>query len=368
ISDQEFTALGNKLCRLGRFAEAIEIFRLNVEAFPESGSGYTRLGDAYFYAGQHAAARDNYQKALEIDPNNAKAASMVAGEGRYYYTYSNETNEPLKYRPGGNTGLKGPYLGQAPPGAEPEVFAPGIISTRGSLEYSQTFYPDGSEFYFYKGSVIYVSRLDEQGWSAPQPVSFDGPGLDHEPHITPDGRKMYFGSERAVGEEESSYGIWMVERQGDTWGAPQYHGPGMYVSTTMDGEIYMIDIDPETENEGIISYRITTAGRTEPVQLGGGVNSPASGAHPTVAPDGSYIIFDSIRPEGFGHLDLYICFRTDDGSWGEAINLGERINTIGPDATASISPDGKYLFYRRNRDIYWVSMEFIVSLENDGGI
>ena len=43
--------------------------------------------------------------------------------------------------------LKGPYLGQKPPGMEPEIFAPGIISTEKS-EINSVFSPDGNEFYF----------------------------------------------------------------------------------------------------------------------------------------------------------------------------------------------------------------------------
>ena len=43
--------------------------------------------------------------------------------------------------------LKGPYLGQKPPGMTPEIFAPGIIST-GYDERIAAFTPDGKEFYY----------------------------------------------------------------------------------------------------------------------------------------------------------------------------------------------------------------------------
>ncbi len=42
----------------------------------------------------------------------------------------------------------GPYLGQIPPGLEPEIFAPGIISFADHNESHPTFLPDGKEFYF----------------------------------------------------------------------------------------------------------------------------------------------------------------------------------------------------------------------------
>jgi len=44
--------------------------------------------------------------------------------------------------------LKGPYLGQKPPGMKPEIFAQGIISMPTSKEYACTFSTDGNEFYY----------------------------------------------------------------------------------------------------------------------------------------------------------------------------------------------------------------------------
>ena len=43
--------------------------------------------------------------------------------------------------------ISGPYLGQAPPGRTPELFAPGVVST-GLDELNSVFSPDGRELYF----------------------------------------------------------------------------------------------------------------------------------------------------------------------------------------------------------------------------
>jgi len=60
----------------------------------------------------------------------------------FYNCYGQENNFPV---------LKGPYLGQNPPGMTPEVFAPNIISTD-KRELNSVFSPDGKEFYFTKRS------------------------------------------------------------------------------------------------------------------------------------------------------------------------------------------------------------------------
>ncbi len=87
-------------------------------------------------------------------------------------------------------------------------------------------------------------------------------------------------------------------------------------------------------------------------------------AHLFIAPDESYIIFDSRREGGYGTPDLYISYRTTDGSWGPAINLGDKINTPDAENYPSVSPDGKFPFFdkriedRKNGgrqvDIFWV--------------
>ena len=68
--------LGYKLLGQNRQKEAIEIFRLNVEAYPGSANTYDSLAEAYLGAGEKKLAVDYYQKALAVDPGypNAPAA------------------------------------------------------------------------------------------------------------------------------------------------------------------------------------------------------------------------------------------------------------------------------------------------------
>lgn len=61
----------------GLVTEAIRIFRLNVEAYPESANAYDSLGEAYMEAGETELAIDNYERSLELDPHNSNAVSML---------------------------------------------------------------------------------------------------------------------------------------------------------------------------------------------------------------------------------------------------------------------------------------------------
>ncbi len=95
--------------------------------------------------------------------------------------------------------LKGPYLGQKPPGMTPEVFAPGIISSPDHRELAGgTFSPDGKEYYFTRSIdndwVIMVSRLEPEGWTFPEPVKFSEGFTALEPHVTLDNRRIFWVS------------------------------------------------------------------------------------------------------------------------------------------------------------------------------
>ncbi len=61
-------ALGYRLMQAKRFADAIEVLKLNVEDYPRSANAYDSLGEAYSISGDKAAAIMTYEKAVRIDP------------------------------------------------------------------------------------------------------------------------------------------------------------------------------------------------------------------------------------------------------------------------------------------------------------
>jgi CubicO group peptidase (beta-lactamase class C family) len=77
FSEGELNALGYQYLRKGKIDEAVRIFQLNVEAFPESFNVYDSLGEAYMALGEKELAIMNYAKSLEINPNNTGAIRML---------------------------------------------------------------------------------------------------------------------------------------------------------------------------------------------------------------------------------------------------------------------------------------------------
>jgi CubicO group peptidase (beta-lactamase class C family) len=70
INKWELNNLGYELIRLGQIADAVEIFKLNVEAYPDYAGAYSGLGEAYRLNGNKELAIENFKKSLEIYPDN----------------------------------------------------------------------------------------------------------------------------------------------------------------------------------------------------------------------------------------------------------------------------------------------------------
>ncbi|NIN70822.1 MAG: serine hydrolase [Gemmatimonadetes bacterium] len=69
--------LGYRLMRSERVGGAIEIFKLNVEEYPDAWNPYDSLGEAYMEAGELESAIENYEKSLELNPDNTNAVTML---------------------------------------------------------------------------------------------------------------------------------------------------------------------------------------------------------------------------------------------------------------------------------------------------
>jgi Tol biopolymer transport system component len=268
--------------------------------------------------------------------------------------------------------LKGPYLGQKPPGMFPELFAPGIVSIE-HHEFWPVFSPDGREFYYGMSmrtgsnvvgyNFILVMKQVNNVWTKPMVASFSGKYWDMEPCISYNGKKLYFVSSRpksGIGkpEENNIDDIWVAEKTGTGWSNPQplttadlgKHRMGP--SVAKNGNLYFSANYNNPGGKGdIYLTRFVKGEYQNPENLGNAINTESHEGHVFVAPDESYMIFDSKRPGGFGETDFYISFRKEDGSWTRAKNMGDKINSDSFEVGAFVTHDGEYLFFtsRRNK-------------------
>jgi C-terminal processing protease CtpA/Prc len=78
VNSGEINALGYRMLGAGRYTDAVGVFELSVELFPNDANAYDSLGEAFMMSGDSGAALTNYQISLDMNPNNDNAADMVA--------------------------------------------------------------------------------------------------------------------------------------------------------------------------------------------------------------------------------------------------------------------------------------------------
>ena len=240
---------------------------------------------------------------------------------------------------------------------DPFVFDSGLDNQVGL-----TFSPDGNTAYWaaWNGAwgadpsgprTIYFSRLADGGWSAAETVSFSGTFNDDDPYVSPDGRWLYFVSDRPGpgGDADRDFDIWRYRLGGD--GAVQRldvnSDADEYSPVVTDsGTLYFASARDAGLGQGDL-YRAAAAGEGfAPAELlGPAVNTPTGEWNLWVSADDSEILFEaSSRPDNVTVSgDLYYSWRTPAG-WTAAVHVSE-LNSRGSDLMPRLHPDGETLYY-----------------------
>jgi Tol biopolymer transport system component len=176
------------------------------------------------------------------------------------------------------------------------------------MEFEAQFSVDGDTLYFNRGKANCFSRRTDTGWSEARVI--DPPADEGMCIAAARNGTLYFTG----GKTRATYGIQRSQRVDGRFQAPELVIP--------------------------------------------------MAAHPWVAPDESYLIFDKYALEGGAQSSkLFISFPRQDGGWSDPVALGKDINATGTELIAKVSPDGKYLFFQRkvggNTDIYWVDAKVL---------
>jgi outer membrane protein OmpA-like peptidoglycan-associated protein len=250
------------------------------------------------------------------------------------------------------------------------------INTEMGEEYSPVVSGDSRNLFFcgynrldnFGGEDVYVSRKENNDWSAPEVV----PGLSNEVSndaimsVSTDGSKaVLFHNGKLAYSEKSLEGWSQLAYFPDNINNCSWNGDAMISS---DGNALIFSSVREQDGFGIDFshnefYHATQAyfsdlyvsiqtenGWSNPVNLGNAINTNFIERSPFLHPDMKTLYFSSDGHGGLGKLDVYMTTRLADSCWNcwtEPINLGKEINTISDDWGYRITTDGSMAYFSK---------------------
>ena len=169
----------------------------------------------------------------------------------------------------------------------PILITPQIVSDGDLLPAGLSF--DGTSLLLVKSDQrgntdIWISQLNGNIWSPAEEIKGGINSGSNEDHasFSPDGRHIYFSSDRRGGE--GGLDLWYSERQRDgEWGSP--------------------------------------------VNMGDEINTDKDETSVFMAPDGERFIFASKGHFNMGGYDIFRCELEENGSWSQPTNIGYPLNT-----------------------------------------
>lgn len=172
---------------------------------------------------------------------------------------------------------------------------------------------------------------------------------EYNPLITADEGMLAY---TAVREERGKVveKIYTAHKIGNRWSEPE----ALDVKTrfnvgtaglSSDGREMLIFVGGEGNSGSIYTISRDGKGWSQPAPFSERINSRYLETTASVTPDGKVLYFASNRPDGYGGMDIYRSVKQADGGWGKPENLGPNVNTEANEDAPFIHPDSRTLFF-----------------------
>jgi Tol biopolymer transport system component len=209
--------------------------------------------------------------------------------------------------------------------------------------------------------------VGDTSWSAPiDDTELNSSNGDGSISITADGRTMYFGSARST-TVTGDMNIWVATSEGNHW--RNLHPLPASINTTAweaqpvispDGKTLFFasnrsgKIGGEGKNnvDVFVSHLLADSSWSEPVDLGSKINTSGYDGTPFISSDGVTLFFSSEGHGSMGGLDIFQTkwIGPSDTDWSEPIHLPAPINSAGNDAFPVISRSDNALYFASDRE------------------
>ena len=260
------------------------------------------------------------------------------------------------------------------------------------IEHSPILSPDGKRLYFSRrghpdnaggaedAEDIWYSELDEETGEWLPAVNMGGPLNNPGPNfisaIIPDGDDQILLLGNRYGKKGRMFsGVSTARLSADgSISTPENvnikndynYSPSADYYPTTDQRVMLMSVERDDTYGGRDLYVSFKDGEdwSEPLSLGGVINSAADETSPYIQDDNKTLYFSSSGFSGFGGADIFKSMRLDDTwtNWTEPENMGGGINSTGDDVYLNIPSNSKHAYFTRgdsdeNTDIFQFTVE-----------
>jgi outer membrane protein OmpA-like peptidoglycan-associated protein len=347
---EAYIVMGEMFQSAERFSEAVEAYQMAININPDFyPSVLYQYAESALAIGKYAEAGDKLRMFLEYDPipGNARqrATELLARSEFGLKAMAN----PVPFEP--------ENLGAAINSLHDE-YAPTLTADEQTLIFTRKK-PREDKNYLHLGREyedFYVSYRKNGEWT---PAVNLGPPINTQfnegaQSISADGMHLYFTAcNRPDGM--GSCDIYYARRVGDEWSRPVNLGPPVNTSS-WDSQP---SISPDGRTLFFVSNRRGNYGRmdiwmsvrnnegkwSEPQNLGPAINTSGREMSPFIHPDNRTLFFASDGHPGMGGMDLFYTVKGEDGNWQEPVNLGYPINTYADEISLVVGASGKEAYF-----------------------
>ena len=355
---------------------AIKEFKKALKYEPALINAHLQIAACYYAMKEYAAAEENFEKVVDIDPHYNKKVLYTLGlsemhQGKYreaagHFADYIDSRPKNKILPGKAT----KYMAQCnfiekalknPVPFEPKSLGDKINTD--AWEYLPSLTADENTLIYTRrqgDEDFYMSRLKDGEWQEGKPLeAINTPLNEGAQSISADGKFMVF----TACDRKDGLGmcdLYFSEVRNNRWTKPQNlgrpvnskssdkqpsitaNGQKLYFSSNRAGGHGKYDI--------WVSTRQKDGSWSKAQNLGPAVNSPEHENTPFIHADGQTLYFMSDGHPGMGKFDLYYSRMGPDRQWASPTNLGYPINTMSNDAALIVSLDGKTAYFASDRD------------------
>ena len=376
---------------------AITLLRKAIDIESKFLEAFIVLGDTYYQMGDNANALLAYERMMELDPSFYPTASYKIA--RCYFVLENFEAAEKNAKDFLDLPNKNPNLVlnaekiyrdakfaksavNEPVPVNLENLGMGVNSRYD--EYYPSITADDKNFLFTRKLPFSDNRMFQEDffvssrentsdlWGRAVGISrnINSEYNEGAPSLSADGRVLIFAAcelhrgSKDYGKNRTGQGscdLFYSVKQGDNWSNVYNVGPNVNTSNwesqpslAPDGRtLYFIRGKSGRGVQGMDIYKseMTANGEWGKAQkLPEPINTPYDESSVFIHPDNQTLYFSSQGHPGMGGEDIFMSKKDENGNWGEPVNLGYPINTIGPENSFLVSSSGDYAFFASDRD------------------